>query len=100
MRAYNPAEIPAGPLSAGRRASADGIRRAEVLSNVTVAAMASYPKLIAATDNAIIPAPSLDQKRRIILNTAELFRGLGVVPVRVVMIAAMEKVSDAMPGDR
>ncbi|MCU9850430.1 phosphate acyltransferase [Defluviimonas sp. WL0024] len=75
-----------------------GIRAGGVLSNVTVAAMPSWPKLIAATDNGILPAPDLDQKRQIVLNTAALFRGLGVSPVKVAAVAATEKVSAALPA--
>ncbi|MCG6659112.1 phosphate butyryltransferase [Halomonas campisalis] len=75
-----------------------GIRQSGLLSNVTVAEMPSYPKLIAATDNGIVPVPTLQQKRQIILNTAELYRGLGVSEVRVAAVAASEKVSDAMPA--
>ena len=54
-----------------------GIRKSHVLSNVTVAEMPSYHKLIALTDNGILPAPTLEQKRQISLNTVDLFRGLG-----------------------
>lgn len=75
-----------------------GIRAGSVLSNVTVAAMPSWPKLIAATDNGILPAPDLDQKRQIVLNTASVFRGLGVSPVKVAAVAATEKVSEALPA--
>lgn len=73
-----------------------GIRGPGALSNVTVAAINSYPRLLAVTDNGILPSPSLDQKRGIIRNTAPLFAGLGIDPVRVAAIAATEKVSDAM----
>jgi phosphate butyryltransferase len=75
-----------------------GIRRSAVLSNVTVAAMPSYPKFLAATDNGIVPAPDLDQKRQIILNTAPLYRGLGIASVKVAALAATEKVSEAVPA--
>lgn len=75
-----------------------GIRKGGALSNVTVAEMPSYPKLIAATDNGIIPAPTLEQKREIILNTAPLFRGLDVKTVKVAALAATEKVSNAIPA--
>lgn len=78
----------------------NGLRDGGVLSNVTVAEMASYPKFLAATDNGIVPAPDLDQKRQIILNTARLFRGLGVDPVKVAAVAATEKVSDALSATR
>ena len=58
------------------------------------------PRLIAATDNGILPAPDLAQKRQIIQNTAPLFRGLGISPVRVAAVCATEKVSDTMPATR
>lgn len=75
-----------------------GIRGGGVLSNVTVAAMESYPKLLVATDNGIVPAPNLDQKRQIVLNTRALFTGLGIDTVKVAAVAATEKVSDALPA--
>lgn len=75
-----------------------GIRQSSVLSNVTVAEMPSYPKFIAATDNGIIPAPTLEQKRKIILNTAPLYRGLNTAPVHVAALAASEKISKSMPA--
>lgn len=75
-----------------------GLRTGGALSNVTVAEMPSLGRLIAATDNGILPCPSLDQKRRIVTNTAALFRGLGIAPVRVAAVCATEKVSDALPA--
>ena len=75
-----------------------GIRAGAVLSNVTLAEMPSYPKLIAATDNGILPAPDLAQKRQIVLNTGPLFRALGITPARVAALAATEKVSDRLPA--
>lgn len=75
-----------------------GIRSADVLSNVTLASMDSYPRMLAVSDNGILPAPTLEQKRAIILNTRPMFDGLGVSPMRVAAIAATEKVNDAMPA--
>src|SRR3989338_3811618 len=60
--------------------------------------MPSVPRLIGATDNCIIPLPTLDQKRAILLNALPLFRGLGLDQVRVAAIAASEKVSDRQPA--
>jgi len=77
-----------------------GLRRSGVLSNVTVAEMSSFHKLIAATDNGITPFPTLEQKRAIIANTGPLFLGLGVAIPKVALIAATEKVSAAMPATR
>ncbi|OHC53274.1 MAG: hypothetical protein A3D16_01935 [Rhodobacterales bacterium RIFCSPHIGHO2_02_FULL_62_130] len=75
-----------------------GIRAGAVLSNLTLAQMPSVPRLIGATDNGIIPLPTLDQKRAILLNALPLFRGLGLDQVRVAAIAASEKVSDRQPA--
>lgn len=75
-----------------------GIRAGSILSNVTIACMPSLPKLIAATDNGIIPAPNLDQKRQIVLNTRTLFQGLEIDTVKVAALAATEKVSTALPA--
>lgn len=71
-----------------------GLRRAGVLSNLTLAEMPSLDRLIGATDNGIIPAPTLEQKRAILENASGLFAGLGNTRPRVAAIAASEKVSE------
>lgn len=75
-----------------------GLRKGSVLSNITVAEMPGLDRLLAATDNGILPLPDLDQKRQIVSNTAPLFRGLGIAPVRVAAVCATEKVTDALPA--
>lgn len=70
-----------------------GLRTTSILSNVTVATMPSYPRMIAATDNGLVPAPNLAQKRQIIGNAVSLLHSLGLDPVRVAVIAASEKVT-------
>lgn len=75
-----------------------GLRKGGVLSNISVAEMAGMGRLLAATDNGIMPAPTLDQKRHIIINTAPLFRGFGISKVKVAAVCATEKVSDALPA--
>ncbi|WP_207100695.1 phosphate acyltransferase [Paracoccus shandongensis] len=75
-----------------------GLRGSGVLSNLTLAEMPSVPRLIGATDNGILPLPTLDQKRAIIANAAALFHALGVTPLRVAAIAASEKVADSQPA--
>lgn len=76
----------------------NGIRQSVVLSNVTVAEMPSYPKLLSATDNGIVPLPDREQKRQMILNTAPLYRGLGIETAKVAALAATEKKSEALPA--
>jgi phosphate butyryltransferase len=75
-----------------------GLRASDVLSNLTLAEMPSLPRLIGATDNGIIVLPSLEQKRAILRNALPLFRGLGVMPLRVAVIAASEKVHPSQPA--
>lgn len=75
-----------------------GLRASEVLSNITLAQMPSVPRLIGATDNGIVVLPTLPQKQAILRNALPLFRGLGVTPLRVAVIAASEKVHPGQPA--
>jgi len=79
-------------------ARATGIRGPGVLSNLTLAEMASVPRLLGATDTGILPLPTLAEKRAILGNARPLFAGLGLAEVRVAAIAASEKVSAAQPA--
>ena len=79
-------------------ARATGIRGPGVLSNLTLAEMASVPRLLGATDTGILPLPTLAEKRAILANARPLFTGLGLAEVRVAAIAASEKVSAAQPA--
>ena len=75
-----------------------GIRSAPLLSNVSIFEMASYPKFLALTDNAVVIAPTLDEKKIIIENTAPLWKALGITPPKVAVLAAVETVSSKMPA--
>ncbi|AUH34190.1 phosphate acyltransferase [Paracoccus tegillarcae] len=75
-----------------------GLRKSGPLSNLTLAEMPSLDRLIGATDNGIILAPTLEQKRAILRNTQALFLGLGISHPRVAAIAASEKVSERQPA--
>ena len=75
-----------------------GIRRSRLLSNITIFEMDSYHKLLGITDNAIVPDPDFDDKKAIIENTLPLYSALGVEPVKVGLVAATEKITDALPA--
>jgi phosphate butyryltransferase len=117
--ATDPAEVAAASVAAIRSGEADvlakgnvdsaaylraivaretGIRASGVLSNVTLAEMPSVPRLIGATDNGIIPLPTMEQKRAILMNARVLYAGLGIRLVHAAAIAASEKVSDNQPA--
>ncbi|MFQ5982651.1 MAG: phosphate acyltransferase [Woeseiaceae bacterium] len=75
-----------------------GILAGELLSNITVFEAGSYHKLFGIADNAIVPRPDAGQKLQIIKNTVPLFSALGVCPVKVALVAASEKLADALPA--
>ena len=75
-----------------------GIRSSRLLSNITIFEMDSYHKLLGITDNAIVPNPTFDDKKAIIENTLPLYAALGIEPVKVGLVAATEKISDALPA--
>lgn len=73
-----------------------GIRVSPVLSNLSLFEMASYHKLLAVTDNAIIVCPTLEEKVAIIENTRPLWKALGIPRAKVAALAAVETVSPRM----
>ena len=75
-----------------------GIKSSRLLSNITVFEMDSYHKLLGITDNAIVPDPTLDDKKAIIENTLPLYSALGIEPVKVGLVAATENITDALPA--
>lgn len=74
----------------------NGLRSAEVLSNISLFELPSYPKLLAVSDNAIVLLPDLAQKLAIIENSRALFSALGITPAKVAAVAAVEKVNPKM----
>ena len=74
----------------------NGIRASEVLSNLTMFEMESYHKFISVTDNAIIPFPTLLEKKVIIENTKPLWNSLGITTPKVAVLTAIELVNPKM----
>jgi phosphate butyryltransferase len=75
-----------------------GIRNSSVLSNLTLFELDTYHKLLGITDNAIVPNPILKDKLAFIENSKPLYTALRVNPVKVGIVAAAEKLSDALPS--
>jgi phosphate butyryltransferase len=70
-----------------------GIKNAAVLSNISLFEMPSYHKFLGVTDNAIVVAPTLDEKKAIIENTRLLYKSLGFDKPKVALLAAVETIS-------
>ena len=69
-----------------------------VLSHVTVAQVPLYEKLLFFSDAAVIPRPTVDQFRAMILNDTKVCAALGCVEPRVAMIHFTEKVNEKFPN--
>ncbi len=54
-------------------------------------------RLLALSDGGMIPYPTLEQKKDIILNTAEALHKLGVPDPKMALLCAVEKVNPKMP---
>jgi len=76
----------------------DGLRGERLLSDVLVAdhPVSTSPRLVGMTDGGVNVAPTLEQKRAILLNAVALFRALGVERPKVACLCAIETVSEAM----
>lgn len=71
----------------------NGIGSSSTLSNLTLFEMESYHKFIAVTDNAIVPFPTLLEKKVIIENTKCLWTALNINEPKVAVLTAIEIVN-------
>jgi phosphate butyryltransferase len=78
---------------------AEGLREGRLLSDVLVAEhpLSETARLVGVTDGGVNVAPTLAQKREILLNAVALFRRLGVAVPKVACLCAVETVTHAMP---
>ena len=77
---------------------ATGLRIGRILSHLAVFELAGFSRLIGVTDGGMNINPTLAQKFDIVQNAAAAFRKLGVDPVKVAVLAAVETVNPDMPG--
>ena len=75
-----------------------GLRTGRVLSHLALFELKGFDRLIGVTDAGMNIVPTLTQKVDIIQNAAGVFRRLGVNPVKVAVLAAVETVNADMPG--
>lgn len=73
-----------------------GLRTDSVISHVAVFDVPTYHKVFMVTDAAMIIAPDLDQKKKIIENAVKLAHSLDIAEPKVAVLAAKEKVSPKM----
>ncbi|MCK5147694.1 bifunctional enoyl-CoA hydratase/phosphate acetyltransferase [bacterium] len=69
-----------------------------LLSHVTLCEIESYPKLLIATDAAILPLPDLDQKAKMIGYTFQVAHALGIENPKAAIISATETISSKIPS--
>ncbi len=75
-----------------------GLRTGSLLSHVFVIELAGWDRLLFVTDAAMNVSPTLADKAAIIGNAVTLAGALGVDPVRVAVLAAVETVDAGMPA--
>ncbi len=71
----------------------------QLLSHMSLFEIESYQKLLLASDVAIIPNPSLDQKKQILSNLVDTAHKIGIVKPKVALIAASEKIIPQIPAN-
>lgn len=75
-----------------------GIRKAQVLSHVTVAYVPKRDHIYLISDAAMNIAPDLMTKKAIIENSVEVAHALGLSDPKVAVLSAVEKVNPRMPS--
>lgn len=75
-----------------------GLRTNSQLSHVMIYDVPAYHKFLYLTDGGMNIDPTLDEKKKIVQNSIDVAKALGVSPVKVACIAAKEKVNEKMPA--
>lgn len=73
-----------------------GLRTDSLLSHVMIYELESYHKLLLLTDGGMNIAPDYDQKEKIVKNSVQAAKSLGMETVKVACLAAKEKVNPKM----
>jgi len=68
------------------------------LSHFVLFQTAHYHKLFGVSDAALLISPTLEQKKKIIINSVGIMRALGVEKPKVAMICPVEKVNPKVPS--
>ncbi|MEG1661787.1 MAG: phosphate acyltransferase, partial [Clostridiales bacterium] len=68
-----------------------------VMSHVAFNKLSNYPKLIINTDGGMVIAPTLEEKKGIILNAVAALHAIGYVLPKVAVLAGVEKPNPKMP---
>jgi len=80
------------------RKEVGAVAEGTVLSHFVLFELANYHKLFAVTDAAIMIAPTLDQKAKILRNAVDMMRMLGVETPKVSVVCPVEKVNPNIPS--
>ncbi len=77
-----------------------GLRAGRLLSDMAFFEQpgAGGPRLTGLTDGGLNPAPTLAQKKQIVLNAIEMLRCLGMSRPKIAIVGATEVVTEAMPS--
>jgi phosphate butyryltransferase len=74
-----------------------GLSRGRLMSHFTIFEIPGYHKLLAPVDGGMVTYPTLEQKKKIIENTVEMFHALGYDRPKVGVLACVEKINPKMP---
>jgi phosphate butyryltransferase len=77
-----------------------GLRTGRLLSDVLLYedSLAGYRRLVGVTDGGLNVAPTLDQKKQILLNAIDVMHAIGVARPKMALMSATEAVSESVPS--
>lgn len=75
----------------------NGLHLGRTMTHVALDEIPGMNRLTALTDGGMIPYPTLEEKKDIIINAVEMFRALGYDEPSVAVLCAVEKVNPKLP---
>ncbi|MEA3306181.1 MAG: phosphate acyltransferase, partial [Elusimicrobiota bacterium] len=74
------------------------VKEGALLSHFVLFELSKYHKLFAVTDAAIMPKPSVEEKVKIINNSVDIMRDLGIETPKISVVCSVEKVNPKIPS--
>ena len=75
----------------------NGLGTGRIMSHFSILEVPGYHKLVVPVDGGMIPYPTLEQKKDIILNCVEIFHKLGCEQPKVAVLACTEQLNPKFP---
>ncbi len=75
----------------------NNLRTGKLISHILILKIPTYHKLLTITDVAMVPYPTLEQKKQLLLNASGALKSMGFTGIKAAVLSAVDRVNPKMP---